>query len=76
MTDDEITRFVREGQARLTSLNYAIQQLDAWADAFMLRGGGPVYGNDAALIAGLSNKVQNAIADEDRVTVARLRTDV
>ena len=76
MEQHEIEQFVLEGRNRLTNLNHAIRQLDDWADAFSLRGGMAAFGNDAALIANINNKVQGAIEDADRVTVSRLRTDV
>lgn len=76
MLQEEIDRFLQEGRQRLTNLNMAIQGLDDWADAFMVRGGMPVFGNDAALIAGINDKVQLAIEVSDMATVARLRTDV
>lgn len=76
MEDNETTRFLVEGRNRLTNLNHAIRMLDDWANAFMLRGGMEAFGNDAALIAGVSDKVQASIEDADRATVARLRTDV
>lgn len=76
MTEEERDRFVREGRNRLTSLNHAISQLNDWAGAFVLRGGMEVFGNDAALIALISEKVQSSIGEPDRATVARLRTDV
>jgi hypothetical protein len=76
MTDSENASFVAEGRLRLTALNTSIRSLDDWADAFTLRGGAEVFGNDAALIAGISEKVQGSIDDSDRATVARLRTDV
>lgn len=76
MTEEEKQRFVAEGRNRLTNLNHAIHQLDDWADAFGLRGGMTEFGNDAALIAGINNKVQGAIEEADRATVSRLRTDV
>jgi len=76
MTDEERERFVLEGRNRLTSLNHAIRQLDDWADAFSQRGGMVEFGNDAALIALINAKIQAAIGDDDRATVARLRTDV
>lgn len=76
MTESEVNSFVAEGRLRLTNLNNAIRMLDDWSDAFTQRGGAVAYGNDAALIAGVSEKVQTAIDDADRVTVARLRTDV
>jgi hypothetical protein len=74
MTEEE--RFIKEGANRLTALNYAIHMLDDWSDAFTVRGGLSKYGNDAALIAGVNNKVQAAIDVADMATVARLRTDV
>ena len=76
MESEELQRFITEGRNRLTNLNHAIQQLDDWADAFTVRGGMPVFGNDAALIAGINDKVQFAIEVSDMATVARLRTDV
>lgn len=76
MTEAETNSFVAEGRLRLTNLHQAIRMLDDWSDAFTQRGGATTYGNDAALIAGVSEKVQAAIDDADRVTVARLRTDV
>lgn len=76
MTEEEKARFIKEGQNRLTALNYAIHMLDSWADAFTVRGGMDVFGNDAALIAGINDKVQFAIEMSDLATVARLRTDV
>lgn len=76
MTDDERQRFVQEGRNRLTNLNHAIRQLADWADAFVWRGGMAEFGNDAALISLINTKVQGAINDDDRTTVARLRTDV
>jgi len=76
MTDEEKARFVQEGRNRLTNLNHAIHQLDDWADAFTVRGGMDMFGNDAALIAGINDKVQFAIEVSDMATVARLRTDV
>jgi hypothetical protein len=76
MTQDEVQRFLHEGCQRLTNLNIAIRQLDDWAGSFALRGGMEVFGNDAALIAGINNKVQATIESSDRATVARLRLDV
>ena len=76
MTEEEKARFIKEGQHRLTALNYAIHMLDDWADAFTVRGGMDVFGNDSALIAGINDKVQFAIEPADLATVARLRTDV
>lgn len=76
MSEEEKQRFIAEGRNRLTNLNHAIHQLDDWADAFMLRGGMAEFGNDAALIANINNKVQGAIEEADRATVSRLRTDV
>lgn len=76
MNEDELQRFIQAGRDRLTTLNHAIRQLDDWSDAFMLRGGIETFGNDAALIAAISNKVQGSIEDADRATVARLRSDV
>ncbi len=76
MSEEDTARFVREGMVRLTDLNAAIQRLDAWADAFVQRGGLVAFGNDAALITGINEKVQGAITETDRATVARLRTDV
>lgn len=76
MDEEKIAAFIREGQNRLTNLNHVIGQLDAWADAFTTRGGVEVFGKDAALIAAINDKVQEAVAMEDRITVARLRTDV
>jgi hypothetical protein len=76
LTEEQRAAFVQAGQVRLTNLNLAIRQLDDWADAFVLRGGMAVFGNDAALIALVNEKVQKAIDDTDRATVARLRTDV
>lgn len=76
MTEEEKQRFVQEGRNRLTNLNHAIHQLDDWADAFSLRGGAVEFGNDAALIANINDKVQGAIEETDRATVSRLRTDV
>jgi len=76
VNENEKERFIEEGRNRLTTLNHAIRQLDDWADAFSLRGGMAEFGNDAALIAGINNKVQGAIEEADRATVSRLRTDV
>lgn len=76
MDEGQKNSFIAEGRLRLTALNNAIRNLDDWADAFMLRGGMEIFGNDAALIAGVSDKVQASITDADRATVARLRTDV
>ena len=76
MTDEERARFLNEGRSRLTNLNHAIRMLDDWSNAFMLRGGMEAFGNDAALIALISEKVQKSIEQADRATVARLRTDV
>lgn len=76
MEDAEAKSFVAEGRLRLTNLYNAIRNLDDWSDSFMVRGGTDVYGPDAALMAGINDKVQTAIALEDRATVARLRTDV
>lgn len=76
MDEGQRNSFIAEGRLRLTALNNAIRNLDDWSDAFMLRGGADVFGNDAALIAGVSEKVQSSIEDADRATVARLRTDV
>lgn len=76
MDEAQKNSFIAEGRIRLTALNNAIRALDDWGDAFTLRGGADVFGNDAALIAGLSDRVQTSITDADRATVARLRTDV
>ena len=76
MEPEELQRFLKVGRDRLTNLNHAISQLDDWADAFTVRGGIDVFGNDAALIAGINDKVQFAIEVSDMATVARLRTDV
>lgn len=76
MDEAQKNSFIAEGRLRLTALNTAIRSLDDWADAFMMRGGADIYGNDAALIAGISEKVQASIQDLDRATVARLRMDV
>jgi hypothetical protein len=76
MNEAEIKSFVAEGRLRLTNLNNAIRALNDWGASFTMRGGADVFGNDAALIAGISNVVQASITDADRATVARLRTDV
>lgn len=74
--DEDAEKFVLMGRDRLTALSNAIRQLSDWAGAFGQRGGMEVFGNDAALIAGINLKVQTAIDEADLATLARLRTDV
>ena len=76
MNENEIRSFVAEGRLRLTNLNSAIRALNDWSASFAMRGGVEIFDKDAALIAEISLKVQEAITDTDRATVARLRTDV
>ncbi len=76
MDEAQINSFVAEGRLRLTNLNLAIRMLNDWSASFVMRGGAEIFGKDAALIAEISVKVQEAITDGDRATVARLRTDV
>lgn len=76
LSEGEVRSFVAEGRLRLTNLNNAIRALDDWADSFLVRGGADVFGGDAALMAGINDKIQQAVELADRAVVARLRTDV
>lgn len=74
--DEKQQQFVDAGRGALTGLSLAIDQLAKWTAAFEARGGGAVFGNDAALIAAINNKVQTTITIDDLATVARLRMDI
>jgi hypothetical protein len=76
MEQAEIDQFVQTGQAALTILAQADEQLRRWAASFEQRGGTPVFGNDALEIVYICNDLQVFLTPERMATIARLRTDI
>lgn len=85
MTEQEKVEFIRKGREHLTALAYGARVLREWTESFTQRGGQPVFGDDATLIANLSNYLNGVGLPEGvdgfldsgrRALIARLRTDV
>ena len=78
-TDAQAIQFVYMGRERLTAVWAGITALREWSESFDVRGGAPVFGNDALEIVYFSNDLQTLIGDAgsaERATFARLRTDI
>lgn len=76
MTQAEIDQFVMTGRSALTILAQAAEQLKRFSDSFEVRGGTPVYGDDALRIVTISNDLQAWLTPERRAIISELRTDV
>lgn len=76
MEQAEIDQFVMSGRSALTVLAAGGEALKRYSDSFEVRGGTPVYGDDALRIVTINNDFQTWLTPERRAIIADLRTDI
>lgn len=76
MTPEEVDAFVKNGQSQMTMFAQAQAAMERWAESFEVRGGTPVYGDDALRIVTLSNDLVVWLTPERKAIIADLRLDV
>jgi hypothetical protein len=76
MSPEEAASFLAQGRSILTSQAASMETLNTWSQSFDIRGGQPVYGDDALAIVTFSNDLQAWLTPERAAVIARYRTDV